>query len=209
MTIESPTGSPSWSLGILAGGFSRRMGSCKADLTTPSGLSFVTWMGRRLAPPSVPVWVGTRSDGPGRDAGFPWVDDELPGEGPLSSIVALLSVTRTTHLLVVPTDMPLLPPDLGIRMLARAQGEGGVLVDDQGVVDPFPALIPRRALEPTRALLMAGERRASAWRATVEAVTVPAHSLYPDRPWAEVAANVNTPEDYDRVQDKLRRLGSR
>ncbi len=192
---------PAWTLGVLAGGRSRRYGSDKAAALI-GGRSLLEHQIRRLAPPGVPVLVGTRPDGPGRDAGAAWVPDLAGAEGPLASIGALLAAVETPFLLAVPCDAPLLPPDLGDRMLSRATGVDAVLLTVDGVVEPFPAFLSRDLAPRIAHLLAMGERRAAAFVDHAVCALVPFETLYPGLLPDEVLLNVNTPAEHARA-DRL------
>lgn len=181
---------PIWSLGILAGGYSTRMGRDKASL--PFGdVTLLDHVRRRLVPDGVPARIATRPDGPGRDAGLPWVPDVLPGEGPLSGIAALLQDAPTPFVLVVPCDAPCLPSDLGDRLLSCAPSVDAVLLSDAGRVQPLPALLSRDLGPVIAGLLAAGERKAAAYVDRVPCAIVPFDRLWPGLDPAEALMNVN------------------
>lgn len=189
---------PAWTLGVLAGGFSRRFGRDKADV--PYGDT--TLLGhavRRLAPEGVPVIVATRPDGPGRDHGVPWVPDLVAGAGPLAGTAALLRACETPFLLVAPCDAPMLPEDVGDRLLTRIPGVDGVVTVVEGRVQPLPALLSVEMAPLFAELVNAGDRRADAWLQHAAAQVVPFEDLYPDLDAGRAFHNVNTPEDLARV----------
>ena len=193
---------PAWTLGILAGGESRRLGRDKA--TVPfEDTTLLQYVGRRLAPEGVPVIVATRPDGPGRDLGYPWVPDELPGEGPLSGAAALLCACETPFLLLVSCDAPFLPSDMGDRMLARVSGVEGVLTVANGRTWSLPALLTVDLAPLFRTLLKDGARRADAWIDHAAAALIPFEELCPDVPPERAFLNVNTPEDLARAEALL------
>ena len=185
---------PAWTLGVLAGGFSRRFGQDKADVpfgdTTLLGHTI-----RRLAPAGVPVIVATRPDGPGRDAGVPWVPDVIPGAGPLSGAAALLGACETPYLLVVACDTPFLPADLGDRFLSRVPGVDGVVLSAEGRPEPLPCLLSAELGGTFCDLLEAGHRRADAWLAHAAAQVIPFAELFPDLEPGRALHNVNSRDD--------------
>ena len=199
---------PAWTLGILAGGESRRLGRDKA--TVPfAGTTLLQHVAGRLAPEGVPVIVATRPDGPGRDLGYPWVPDELPGEGPLSGATALLYACETPFLLLVPCDAPLLPPLIGDRLLDRAPGVDGVLAVAEGRTWPLPALLTVDLAPLFRSLLEGGARRADAWLEHAPAALIPFEDLCPGVSPERAFLNVNTPEDLVRAEAIFTEEGGR
>ncbi len=194
---------PAWSLGLLAGGRSVRMGRDKA--TAPfAGSTLLEHIARRLAPPGIPILISTRKDAPDPPVGLR-VDDEFVAAGPLSGIAALLQAAETKYVLIVPCDMPHLPPDLGDRLLTFALGVDAVLLEVEGRVEPFPALVAAEAGGRVRALLVAGERRADAWHETTAAAYVPFRAAFPTLEPARVLCNANDPA---ALSDAERMLGS-
>lgn len=191
---------PAWTLGVLAGGGSRRLGRDKAAVPFADS-TLLQHCVHRLAPDGVPVIVATRPDGPGRDQGYPWVPDVLPGEGPLSGAAALLYACETPYLLLVPCDAPLLPADIGDRMLARIPGVDGVATVAGGRTWPMPTLLTVDLAPLFRALLEQGERRADAWMDHAAAALVPFEELCPNVPSERAFLNVNTPEDLARASE--------
>lgn len=185
---------PAWTLGVLAGGRSQRMGRDKASI--PFGpTTLLEHQVARLAPPGVPVLVGTRPDGPGRDLGLPWVADIEPEAGPLSSVPALLLACETPWLVLVPCDAPLLPEDTGDRLLEFAGGVEAVVLARGGRSEPVPALLSVD-LEPlVRACLEAGERRLDGWHDRAACAVVPFERVWPEVEPETALLNVNTEDD--------------
>ena len=194
---------PAWTLGILAGGFSRRFGSDKASVSF-NGSTLLQHMASRMAPQGVPVMVATRPDGPGRDCGHPWVADLIPGEGPLSGTAALLEACETPFLLVTPCDMPVLPPDLGDRMLSFVPGVDGVLATTSERTWPLPAFLSVDCAPVFRSLLERGKRRADAWLDELPAALVPFRDLCPEVSAEQAFMNITAPEDLPRASALLR-----
>lgn len=193
---------PAWSLGVLVGGRSTRMGRDKSTVPFAGG-TLLEHVVRRLAPPGVPVLVSTRP-GAADPACGERVDDEFSDAGPLAGFAALLSAAKTKFVLVVPCDMPELPADLGDRLLSFARGVDAVLLEVGARVEPFPALVAAEAAEKVRALLVAGGRRADAWHETTAAAYVPFGAAYPGLDPVRVLCNVNDPAALSDAERRLR-----
>lgn len=191
---------PAWTLCVLAGGFSRRMG-CDKALATFRGATLLERCVRRLSKPGVPVLVATREPGaPGWQAGYPLAYDLLPGEGPLSAMAGALKRVETPYALFVPCDMILLPPDLGDRLLPYASGMAGAAFVREGRVEPFPALVSAEAGDELESFLLAGERRADVWIRRLPARTVPYERVFPEDPGALGLSNANDGESLKRLE---------
>ena len=181
----------------MAGGFSRRMGEDKAHLDL-GGLTLLEWVARRYAPPGTPVLVGTRDDGPGRGGPFPVALDLISGEGPLSSMAALLRDAQTPHVVIVPCDLPMLPPDFASRMVARCAPSQALLLEVEGHPQPFPVVLARDAASQVRGLFEGGERRALAVRDHLVSRCLPWEEHFPGISSTEAFLNVNDAESLAR-----------
>src|ERR1700720_4344292 len=93
---------------LLAGGESRRMGKDKATLLFGGNPLWQTQIGllRKLEP--MELLVSARTDPSWRPADVKFVSDNSPSRGPLSGLIASLAGIRTSHLLALAIDMPLM-----------------------------------------------------------------------------------------------------
>ena len=197
------SGVTGWTLGILAGGRSTRMGRDKADLLL-DGRTLIAHAAHRLAPPGVPVRVATRPDGPGRDGPFPALIDPLPGAGPLAGMLALLEGAPTPWVLVVACDQPLLPPDLGARLVGSAGDAQAVALELGGETQPLPLLLSRELAGAIRGRLLEGGRRALSALDSGRVRRLSFEGLWPTLEGVPVVANVNRPEALAAVRAALR-----
>jgi molybdenum cofactor guanylyltransferase len=190
---------PAWSLGVLVGGRSSRMGRDKATAPFLGG----TLLGRvveRLAPPGIPVLAAAAKDGPELRPGVRRVDDPVEGGGPLFGAAALLAAAETKFVLIVPCDMPFLPRDLGDRMLRLVQGTDAALFVVDGRVEPFPAFVATDLAPVFADLLNRGLRRADAWRECVAAAYAPFQDQYPKVDPARAFFNANDPASLAKAE---------
>ena len=121
------------------------------------------------------------------------VGDTL-GSGPLAGLYSGLQASTRELLVTAPCDAPALPGDLVARLwaaLGTTSAQLAVATTD-GRVQPVFALIRRSTLPHLRAYLKSGGRKADAWYAGLEAVSVP----FDDE--ADAFANLNTPEDFSQ-----------
>ncbi|MFT7616826.1 MAG: molybdopterin-guanine dinucleotide biosynthesis protein A [Planctomycetota bacterium] len=114
-----------WSLGVLLGGASRRMGQDKALLTVGT-LTLLEHVLARCQSDKIEtiLSVGHKDrEIPSGLSGITRVPDRETGGGPLFGIEALLSATTTTWLVVIPCDMPGLQHD-HLTELLKPMDEG-------------------------------------------------------------------------------------
>lgn len=102
-------------LGILTGGSSTRMGEPKATLVLPDGRTMLETVRDNLAPLATTVFI---LGGSFVLKGCESINDSRPGDGPLAGIEALLQVTKSAHVLVVPCDMPFFDAKAANTLLA-------------------------------------------------------------------------------------------
>lgn len=180
---------------ILAGGRSRRMGQCKAELII-GGEPLLAHTVRQLADFSE-LWLSAND--PKLAEGLPvrLAADRYPGAGPLAGLEAVLSATACDALVCVPCDLPNLTADVPRLLAERFSPEldALVLADSTGRVHPLCGVFHRRTLPAIRRQLEHGERRVL--------------DLLPHLRWAclsgevpdRVLYNLNMPEDLLRLSN--------
>jgi molybdenum cofactor guanylyltransferase len=130
---------------LLAGGESRRMGEDKAKLLFRGRPLWQIQLEllRKLEPSK--ILVSARSDPPWRPDDVQFVPDVPPSRGPLSGVAAALAEMRTTHLLALAIDMPLMTESY-LRVLREQIEPGRGAVPKSGSrFEPLAAIYPREA----------------------------------------------------------------
>ena len=124
--------------------------------------------------------------------------------GPLAGMASALEASATRLLLTAPCDSPHLTEDLGPRLHAAMAGHGAeiAVAHDGERMQPVFALLTRGLLPDLLAFLAAGERKIDAWYATRHAVTADFSDIL------DTFLNVNTPQERDRLEQRLARRGS-
>lgn len=187
---------------ILAGGRARRMGGEDKGLVEIAGRPMVAWILDRLAPQVDDVLINANRNQERYAAfGIAVVGDTMPDfAGPLAGMAAALAQADTPWIATVPCDGPFLPADLVSRLQAaceREQAEIAVAHDGERM-QPVYALIPTALRASLEAFLQAGERKIDLWYAR--------HRLaladFSDQ--RDTFVNVNTPEQRDAVEQRLR-----
>ncbi|KAA6464960.1 molybdenum cofactor guanylyltransferase [Acidobacteria bacterium AB60] len=142
---------------VLAGGNSIRMGRDKAVVEiqghTLISLALQTLQSAGLSP----AISGARSQLAHLAV---VIRDELPGEGPLAGVCSALANTEAELVVLIPIDLPLVPPSL-LRILvsdARITGSAVTLVSANGFPQTFPAVIRRSLLPLLQQELHSGRR---------------------------------------------------
>jgi molybdopterin-guanine dinucleotide biosynthesis protein A len=159
---------------VLAGGRSTRMGQDKAliSLAGRSLLDLALDKLRALPLAGAPRIVAARSD---LSAHAAVIGDLHPGCGPLSGIEAALAASGQPLNVVLPVDIPLLPPLFLLWMLERAAITGALVTVPRfnGRPQPLCAVYHRDLLGHITASLRAGDHK------VMPAVTAAAHAQSP------------------------------
>ncbi|WP_420624043.1 molybdenum cofactor guanylyltransferase [Candidatus Poriferisodalis sp.] len=167
---------------VLCGGASTRMGSDKSTLEV-AGRPLALWVAEALrAAGAHPVVAqGGRPPPP-----LVAETDSTPGAGPLGGLVDALE--RHGDVLVCPTDVPTVPPDLLVALVELARQTGApVVLARSDRLEPLIGHYARESLPALRAGLRAGARGPKAVLDNTSVPTVPVAA-------ADVL-NVNTSAD--------------
>lgn len=189
---------------IFAGGQSRRMGTDKAALTV-EGVTLLERTARiTLTAGQTALIIGrTRPDGwPLEAAKF--VEDAVPGLGPLGGLHTALG--RHPAVCALACDLPLLTPD-AVRWLGaqaeqnnkRGGNEHGLIVVNHGRWEPLFSVYHVACLPLIESRLTEGKR---SLHGLIEAGDF-AFADAPDWVCAQLV-NVNTPEDWQTLEDQKR-----
>lgn len=186
---------------ILAGGLSRRMGTCKALLTI-EGETMLARLARQLDDFQEKL-LSTNT--PTLAEGLPLtpVPDFYPGAGPLAGLHAALSVSRSSVLFCIPCDMPNFIPALPRLLLERYNGEDALVCrDGAGRLYPLCGFYAKTALPALETQLKQKQYRATALLDKLQCTVADMGGVVPDN----VFFNMNTPEEFRDVTKNDRKL---
>ena len=179
---------------ILAGGISRRMGCCKADLTVDGQTMLLRTREQLSDFDSVLLSCNDRQSAPG----FQIVPDLFQNSGPLAGIHAALTATSKEALFTVPCDLPNFTAALPRLLMAEMKEDTDVLIcrNGEGYPEPLCGIYRKRVLPVLEACLEAGERKVMNLVRRVSWEFLDTAGRLPD----EIFFNMNTPEDYRRLK---------
>jgi molybdopterin-guanine dinucleotide biosynthesis protein A len=132
------------------------------------------------------------------------VPDERPGEGALMGIYSGLAAARHSHSLVVACDMPFLNLSLLRYMLPLVDGYDVVIPRLRGLLEPLHAMYGKVCLPAMADLLARGQRQIIAFFHQVRVRYVEEKEVDRYDPRHLSFVNVNTQEDWERVQMLLK-----
>lgn len=188
-----------FSVAVLVGGKSRRMGADKALLSVDGRpiIQRVIETVRTVAADVILVgasahthaWLGGRP-----------VEDLVPEGGPLAGIYTALSAARFHHCLVVACDMPFLNARLLRHMHRRAASWDVVVPHLDGHLEPLHAVYSRACLEPIATMLNQGRVCPLDLYPMVRTDYLEAQEIALFDPDYRSFINLNTPADLARAQ---------
>lgn len=207
MSSQTPAPLP-FSVAIMAGGQSRRMGTDKAFVPLLGRPMIEHVLARVANLGQAETFIVTNTPDHYRSFGLPLYTDVIPGAGSLGGIYSALSHAQTPHALVIACDLPLASSALICLLLAHAADSNGpydaVVPRFEGTPQGLHALYAQSARDAIARFI--AEKRYRIWELLQEVRT-----RYVDEPeYAHIDPdgrtfrNVNTPEDLAAVERLLR-----
>lgn len=180
---------------ILAGGKSRRMGTCKALLPW-QGKPLIAYIAGELTSFET-VWVSANDPAIAAVAGLPCVQDIYPDAGPLAGLHAALHATQKEYLLCVPCDLPNFCWELVPELLKNfpEKGQGILCRDSTGRLHPLCGIFHRSILEALTGQLESKIYRVLSLMEQISYKVLDTASLFPD----SIFDNMNTIQDYETL----------
>ncbi|MDO9050835.1 MAG: molybdenum cofactor guanylyltransferase MobA [Methylotenera sp.] len=186
---------------ILAGGRATRMGGLDKGLVQLQQKPLIQHVIKRLKPQVDEIIINAnREIKQYQSLGYPVLcDEQADFIGPLAGFSLVLKHAKHDHLLTVPCDSPLLPPDLAKRLMqGLVENNADIAVaKSDGNVHPVFSLCKKNVLPSLTAYIANGERRVSAWQKSQKYIEVD----FTDA--ADAFINLNTFEDLSSLELKL------
>lgn len=201
----NPPASNNLAAHILAGGRATRMQGEDKGLLKLNGKPLVEHVLERLYPQATTLYISVNRQPQAYQAyGWPVIGDNLDGFlGPLAGIHAALLTCECEWLLTVPVDCPFFPQDLLLRLsqaVINSNRPLAVVHDGKGLQPTF-CLLHQSLTESLQLYLQQGGRKTGEWLRRQE----PALADYADNPDAFI--NINSPEDLELAEQRLRHAG--
>jgi molybdopterin-guanine dinucleotide biosynthesis protein A len=188
---------------ITAGGRSSRMGTDKAWLEI-GGRAMIEHVIAALVP--VTTSVAIIANGPQyARLGFPVFADTQTGIGPLEAVRTALTRAKTSRIVLAGCDLPFVTADL-FRLLLSIPGDhkAVVPVGADGKLESLCAVYHTEALPVVTDIIARGERKMSLLFERLSTRIVAFDELRHLAASELLFENVNTPEDYVRLNERLR-----
>lgn len=182
-----------YSLLLLAGGKSARMGKNKAELIY-EGKTFLEHMLEKAHALGIGKFYISGYDSPRADVNTVW--DQYPDRGPLGGLHACMKAMDTPYCLVLPVDAPKLPVDILEALISRHENRTceKVLIWEHGVrQEPLIAIYPVDMANTIENLI----RNYSA--PVFRAISTWGYESYRLEMEEEQIININTPQAYEKL----------
>lgn len=192
---------------LLAGGQNSRMqGEYKGNLFW-NGECFADRMIRELKKVSSTVYVSYGEKDWGEKENCIIVRDVFPSCGPLGGLEACLSVCGNAFVFAAACDLPFLKGEFFQYLAACAEKEKKlcgeypdcVVTTRSGRPEPLAAVYGKRSLPVVRGLL---QEKKYKMRFLLDAVNTLYVPLADDSPFCTMLTNINTPEEYRKIQEE-------
>ena len=182
---------------ILAGGASRRMGTCKALLEI-NGETMLARIRRQLSG-FERVLLSTGDPTLAEGLSVECTADLYPGMGPLAGLHAAFCAVDSEALLVLPCDLPFFTEQAAAYLLDRMPEDADALVciDSTGRIHPLCGIYRRSVLPALEARLKAGELRVMSFLYSLNWKGLQDAEILPDK----LFLNVNSPEIYRQITE--------
>ena len=182
---------------ILAGGASRRMGTCKALLKI-NGETMLSRILRQLSEFDR-VLLATGDPTLGEGLSVECTADLYPGMGPLAGLHAAFCAVDSEALLVLPCDLPFFTKQAAEYLLDHMPEDADALVcmDSTGRIHPLCGIYRRSVLPALEARLKAGELRVMSFLYSLNWKGLQDAEILPDK----LFINVNSPEIYREITE--------
>ena len=191
-----------FTVAILAGGASRRMGANKS-LVELDGKPLIQHVLEHVRPLNAPILLVTNQFDLYRRFHVDMVADVIPGKGSLGGIYSALTHSVSDFTLCVACDMPFLNPDLLTYLLSLRTGFDAVVPMLDGQPQGIHAVYHRRCAKPIRALIDQNELRISGIFDHLRVRLVGEAAIQRYDPELRSFTNLNTPEELARVRREI------
>lgn len=185
---------------ILAGGQARRFGGRDKSRLVVGGRTIIVRQLEVLQQVAGEVFIVGPTDGRFVDVGVPVHGDRVANGGALGGLVTALEVARADRVIVVACDLPFLEASVLARLVELAEGHDGAWVRGPQGPEPLIACYQRSCRDRLAARLAAGDRRLSDLASVLALGWLDDAELAALGVTSSALANLNTPDDYARVQ---------
>jgi molybdenum cofactor guanylyltransferase len=185
---------------ILAGGQARRFGGQDKSRLVVDGRTIIVRQVEILQRITAEVFVVANARDRFADLGLPVHADLIPGAAAIGGVYTALETANADRVIVVACDLPFLDEGMLRRLVELAPAGDGAWVRTARGVEPLLACYRREARLTIRARIDEGRLKLADLEEALEMGELGAEELAQFGPAARLLANINTPDDYARIQ---------
>jgi molybdopterin-guanine dinucleotide biosynthesis protein A len=191
---------PTVAAAILAGGQARRFGGRDKSRLVIEGRTIILRQLDVLARVADDVFVVASDAGRFADLGLAVHADRIPNLGAIGGLYTALDASPAERVIVVACDLPFLDAALLTRLVELAAGRDGAWVRSTRGIEPLVSCYTRDAARPIRTAIDAGRLTLADLAGVLDMAEITGPALAAFGPPDRLLANVNTPDEYARVQ---------
>ncbi len=185
---------------IIAGGRARRLGGVDKSRLVVGGRTIISRQAEVLRQIADEVFVvGEHPERPA-DSDLPCYDDVVAGVGAIGGLYTALEVASADLVLVVACDLPFLEASMLERLFELAATADAAWVRTAAGVEPLVACYRRGVRAELRAAIDEGRLKLADLSRTLEIRELAGTELAQFGDPARLLTNVNTPDEYERIQ---------
>jgi molybdopterin-guanine dinucleotide biosynthesis protein A len=185
---------------ILAGGQARRFGGRDKSRLVVDGRSIIVRQVDVLQRVAQQILVISSDASRFADLGLPVHADVIPGAGAMGGLYTALEAASSELVIVVACDLPFLDERMLTRLLELASTGDGAWVRTADGVEPLLACYRRDVRTTIRREILGGRLKLADLASRLDMVELEGAELSRFGPAARLLANINTPDDYARIQ---------
>jgi molybdopterin-guanine dinucleotide biosynthesis protein A len=194
------TDRPRVAAAILAGGRARRFGGRDKSRLVVGGRTIIVRQCEVLQQVADEVFVVGPADGRFDDLGLTVHPDRIPDAGALGGVYTALDAAAADRVLVIACDLPFLEAPVLERLVALAEGHDAAWVRGARGPEPLVACYQRRIRGLIAERLAKDERRIADLEQHLDIAWLEGAELDRLSAGRNLLANLNSPDDYARVQ---------
>ena len=185
---------------IVAGGGARRFGGQDKGRLVVEGRTIIVRQVEVLQRVASELLIVAPDAARFADLPVSVVSDRQPGLGAIGGIDAALHATPLAQVIVIACDLPFLTSDLLAHLVALSVGRDGAWIRTNRGVEPLVACYHTAARTRVTAYIEGGGRKASDLGGVLDMAELTSPDLDRFGAPSRLLANINTPDDYARVQ---------
>jgi molybdopterin-guanine dinucleotide biosynthesis protein A len=195
---------PTTSAAILAGGQARRLGGLDKSRLVVGGYPIIVRQVDVLQRVADELFIVSAEAARFADMAVAVYPDRLPNLGAIGGIYTAVDRAAGEYVLVIACDLPFLHEGLLKELVHRSRDADGAWIRTSRGVEPLLACYRRGCRDRIRAAIDAGRLAARDLGGALRMAEIDGTELERFGSAAVLLANVNTPDDYARVQYRPR-----